>query len=67
MLLTPAARRIRLTQPRHRRDVPNNQTDPASRAACVEQRQAWCGYGLCPQHRPADYADAMARHATDSL
>lgn len=48
--------------PTHRADVP---CDPSfSEARCPAPYG--CGYN-CPRHRPGDYAQNYARHATDSI
>lgn len=57
--------------PRHRRTEPwwDDQTvtdNVHNMARCVNTGKPTCNT-VCPRHSPADYADMMARHATDSV
>lgn len=46
---------------RHIRPVVSGPFEVQNDAACT------CNGRVCPRHRPAAYADMMARHATDSI
>lgn len=56
-------------QPRHRRVVGvfNDEHDPASQSRCAMFGQRKCTWAYCPRHKPDSYADAMGKHATDSI
>lgn len=57
--------------PDHRADVaPDSQSQAACTGGLVNaygKRLVNCRSTYCPRHKSAAYADAMARHATDSL
>lgn len=60
----PAPAPVSLYKPRHRRAVP---VDFQPTADCTSPSTPWCTERYCPEHAPIAYADAMARHATDSF
>lgn len=56
------------------RHVRNIRTDATPEALCSVHgshrkagRMTMCADNYCPRHRPANYAENMARHAVDSL
>lgn len=49
---------------KHRGTRPTDST-PTDATCNAESGQG--GHVYCPRHSPADYADMMARHATDSI
>jgi hypothetical protein len=62
-------------RPKHRRVIITDLSGPVTPVADVTN-EARCTrpdthgsvcVGMCPRHNPVDYADMMARHATDSL
>lgn len=55
----------RAHEPKHRAYVPERSDRSAAR--CISRPGAPCRDPYCPRHRPGMYAEAMARHATDSL
>lgn len=50
----------------HRANRPVDSTPTQARCVATEETP-WCWSSVCPRHYPADYADMMARHATDSI
>lgn len=62
-------------RPKHRRVVITDLSGPVPPVADVtntarctrpDTHGDFC-LGMCPRHRPEDYAENMARHATDSI
>jgi hypothetical protein len=55
----PPAKPYQRTLPKHARPV---RADSSSEARCTGHPSS-----ICPRHSPMEYADSMARHATDSV
>lgn len=54
-------------QPRHRADD-RDERRSYTEAKCSGIDRPFAGHStICPRHEPTDYADMMARHATDSI
>lgn len=58
---------------RHRRSIVTDTRphwaivdDVTNEAKCTHPSAGFC-LAPCPRHRPVDYAESMARHATDSI
>lgn len=65
-----------LYRAKHRRPIITDRPFHGARPAADVQNEARCTrpdthgtfcIGLCPRHRPVDYSECMARHATDSI
>ena len=49
------------------RHIRNARTDATPTAECNSADAPFCQSNVCPRHRPANYAEYMARHSIDSI